>query len=438
MSDEEVSDELMLVLLDSYSGSDAKNKAKQSDLCSMCIASGNFVNRFIYPESLKGKETQFASMLGKQEERLASLDVYELLAKAPVMGSNSKEYMQYALDMAEKHPDNMLIQSVALEAGTGYRSDSKTHYDRTAKVAKNLLDLYRAEGHSAEELESMELSIASSLMLIGKTSDAMELINAHKDTNQSAAELYIANLYNSKKYTEAQAEAKAALSKWENDKAAYLMGLSALKNKDAAAFVDSALYLSLQIKKSSDKEVLAKLDNEMYILLESVVLSDGNFDSPLYTLYKYGRTDLFPEEDLERIAEDPFLSAYLGSVYDWTQKDYDTALKEIDAVLEANDALPLAHYHKGILLYQRDGEGDLQLAKKELNLSASLDDSQMTTWYMIACTCDKLGEYPEALNACNRVLDLNPDSDHGLDVFGVGVHAQGLKSKLENYIREGK
>ncbi|MBR5756184.1 MAG: hypothetical protein IKX96_01360 [Firmicutes bacterium] len=448
LASDDVSDEALLALLDYYSNATSdSSRIRRNEIVGMLIRRGVFNNIWLSPDKLKGKENDLAAMLNAQEARLeeGGLETYALLAQAPIIGAGSYDFVKYALDMAAKYPDDISLQYLAMNTGCSYQTDSGSHYKSCIEAGKRYLALYKAEGHTDEEIMNAQLYVAGQMMLISKTTEAAELAKEYKDTNEYAASMYLSYLYNQKQYADCLEEMKKAVAKWPDNRImTYQMGVCALNAYDIDSFIDSALSLSSMLKASTDAETTAELDNSLYLLIEHSILSETSmYGTALYSP-EAGR--YFSEENIVRISEDSFLKDYLDAVYYWYRNNgmntpevprYSQALSAIDRVLAVRDDLPFAHYHKGILYYQRFLDGDTQLAKEELKTAISMDDKQPVFWYMLACTCDRLDEYREAYDACVKVSELLPDSDHDTDVFGVGIHSNNLRRQLESKLKEG-
>ena len=434
LGDPEYSDDLMIALLDSYQGKDSPYKG---DLVRILVRRGVFVNDLAYPDALKGYEDRFAEMLGQQEQRVAGLQKNKILANSMILGTGSFDYVKYLLSEAEMYPDDIDLQYMALNAGTGYQTDYGTHYDATVNAAKRYLALLKNENLSDEEYMNASLSVAGRLMLINRLADAVEITKGYTDKSEYAANMYVSYLYRQNDYEKCMAEAEKALKKWPDDRQMiYQRGLCALNLKDYDSYIDTILSVSQTLRSAADQDKVSKYDNTLYLLLEHAVLNDTS----LYRTSCYspeGKYGITPEQ-VERIAEDSFLKDYIDALYHWRDSNRKQSLECIDRVLAVNNDLPFAHYHRGMLCYESIDSGSDALAKAEFKTALSFDDKQPTVWYMLACTCDKLGEYQEAYDACLKVEELLPDSDHDMDAFGVGIHASNLRRKLADVLKEVK
>ncbi len=434
LGDSDYPDDLMIALLDSYQD---KSTPIARDLAKILARKGVFVNGLVYPDALKGYEDRFAEMLNAEEQKLAGLQKYKAISNAMILGSGSFDYVKYVLAEAEKYPDDIEMQYLALNAGTNYQSDYGTHYDATVETAKRYLALLKNENYSDEEYMNASLTVAGRLMRINRLADAVDIAKEYTDKSEYAANMYVSYLFDQTDYEKCMTEADKALKKWPSDRQMiYQKGLCALKLKDYDTYVDTILAVSGLLQTASDPQKLSEYDNSLYLLLEHAVLRDTD----LYQTSCYspaGTLGITPEQ-VERIASDSFLKDYIDAVYYWKERLKDNAFECIDKVLAANGNLPFAHYHKGILYYESNENGTDPLAKVEFKTALSFDDKQPTIWYMLACTCDKLGEYREAYDACLKVEELLPDTDHDIDAFGVGIHASNLKNKLASELKEVK
>lgn len=443
----DVSDEYLIALYDSYQNSDsAVSQARRKELTATLISRGIFNNTLIAPEKLSGRENQLANALNSLEQSMADkgLETYALLAKAPVIGSTSYDFVKYALELAEKYPDDIDLQYLAMNTGCGYQTDSGSHYKATIDAAKRYLELCKAGDRSAEELMRARLYVAGQMMLISQHDYAAELTKDYVEVNEQAASIYLSYLFDQRNYADCLEETKKALAKFpDNRLMIYQMGLCGINLREWDAYIDALLSLSSHLQKSSDAEETKKLDNSLYLLIEHGILTEtSQFSTSFYTP---DRLYYITEEHLARIGTDSFLKDYMDAVYYWYRggsysaeekaERYAKAMACIDRVIAAKDGLPLAHYHKGVIAYQM---GNDELAVTEYKNALAIDDKQPVIWYMLACTYDRMGKYQEGYEACCKVSELLPDSDHDTDVFGTGIHSERLKQSLANKIKEGK
>lgn len=433
-TDGELSDEWALCLIDKLSEKTLNDQEKQirDELIAVCIRNASFVNETIYPSKFSNKLDDFMEMLNSKRELLGKQMHYVLLDESINTNTKSKNFVDYALDLANEYPTNMSLQYFAGNFGSSYLVDNASHYERTKDVLLRYIELYEENGYSEDEVLAEKLNVITSLLTMNLNNDVIKLSKDLASSNQTAANLYINALTNLNKNEECLAFGKQSLNTWDSDiNIQYQVGLSALKLKDYDVYIDALKNISDVIIKSSDNDLIKTADNALYLLMERSILQEAS----AYNTRSY---QYFDEAQLNRINNDNFLSNYYNSILCWNNRSkYDEAIEYINNVININDNLALAHYHKGIILYQRNIENDRKEAVVEFEKSLSLDLAQPTTWYMLACTYDSLGEYTKAYNACLEAIKLNPTTDHKLDVFGVAIHTNNLKEKLESKIKEG-
>ena len=282
---------------------------------------------------------------------------------------------------------------------------------------ESAIEQYEAAGKLDDKDADIQDSLAQSYLTVGRLADAETALQAAMglnptgpalaNTRHGLAEVFIAE----KKTEQGAAELEAYL---------------AMQPNDAAARVQHA---SVLLDLGKDDDALAELDRAAAAKPETV--GELKLRSQIYFDKKqYANAIPALQKAAAMAPQDPDIPARLGHLYLET-KDYQNAVRALGAALKidpaANDVLSemiaAQYFSKN---YQAALDGLDVLAKRE-PLSANSVFVQATCY-------DKLEELPQALEAYNRFLKLNTDTNNDM-YFDATDRVRTITRELQQHKR---
>ena len=428
--------ELCLALLDIYAQQEELTpvqKIYQNEAVAQCMQAENYVHVWFRPDAVEGYEEELSSMLHEFSRMPEMIEMMEVFASIAEHGDMTSEMVKDTLKTAEKYPDNWMLQYVAAYCGSSYAYDGANHYAKTIQAAIRFEELYCQEvAPEGDDLCNLELMAAKMIYNCYGYEQAIPYLQRVIDMGeiQKAYPMTAACYEALEQYSKCYELSLAMLEKDERlAEAHYYAAISALKAGMVEEALEQTSYLADLAKESTKGDFSA--DIMLYSMLQYLAVDDSAF----WTKYQYEVYEQLTPSQWEIINKNPFFEHYLNAVYYcfWSKEKghYESALEEVEHVLEQQVSLPQAWYLKGTVLFEmKDYEESVSAYKNSLEI----EDQSATVWYALANVYDRMEEYELAYEACERVMAILPMQDHGSDWYGVSVHSRNLMSSLEREI----
>lgn len=408
-------------------------KERRSEILRMCVLQGFYTMTDTMPDDFPtNKKDAFAKMLNGFTDQLAKGKYTTLMARLGEEGTLNRQLVFDTLDMAEKYPDQIDIQYLAMTLGTTYREDNASHYKRTAEAALRYDKLYMLkDGKTASEdkIINEKLTVAKTLVACKELKSCIDFISGVTYKSSKLDTVKAGCLFSLKSYDECLKVVSNILNKGKQDpQNLYLAAMSSLQLRDIKGSIQYALTLSKMVQEEKDPLQEEQL---LYPFLLRFTTTDS---SARYTTEAYNS---LKEDEVSLLQSDPFLYNYTTALHLWAQGNSDNLNASLDClekVLAIRGNLSRALYVKGAVNFELQKD---ESAVTNYKASLDLDDGQPTVWYALANVYDRMAKYEEAYAACQKVLEYLPSTDHANDAYGVSVHASYLLNKLKQYVKEG-
>lgn len=389
----------------------------RKDIISLMISNNYFTKNIVWLKDVENHENELEEKLALFDEAEIYCQAVSVLRETGVEGSVTQKQVDEILDIAESRPDDICLQYIGVVYGNSCKRDNSRHYERTIQAGERFVELVKKQdGVTDEQIYQCQLQLAEWAMNLGFFELAEQYIQDVLQVNESEAVLLVLAQCQDAlgKKEECYETAKKILEK-DSDNAAglYYSICAGLENEDFDTVIENTGILCNQILQTEGHS-----QHQIEVLLYNALQKHGS-------VLRYKK--ITPEQ-VEKIDSNPFYSAYYNAMYKcFITKEYEDALQQIDIVLSYSDNLSQALYLKGCIYYGMDDFENAAVYYKE---ALKIDDTFATAWYSLACCYDALGKYEEAYEACLRVDDLLPDTDHVFDPYGVAAHCSGLQAEL--------
>lgn len=410
--------------------------AYRDELIEECILMGDY--NVVFPELLtsgsKGKK-----IADKMEENYSSLRVVDTVINTLInVNKNGKYTVEIAKDIikeAENAPENAELQYFAAFIGAKAASDDSWRYyaDGIKCIQRYLEYLENDKNLSKSERVQKKLDCADYMMAMEGYNEAAELLEGITDKEAGNLSETI-NLMKLSCYESANRgedcykSAEKMIEEGQDDMVVwYYYGVGALKDKDPDKMIDAINHVAdiMLGKKISEEDRLAA-NLLLHTMAEFMIIND----SGQYTGYQYSMYGEISDAQKNKLST--FTRHYLDAIQLYfIERDNDSALEEIEAVLKENDELPYAIYLRGIIYYAINRYEESIV---DLNKALEYDPDNTTFMYNLANAYNRANMYEEALAYSNKVNELLPLLNHKDDWYGVSWHNDRLNESIRYYM----
>lgn len=413
-----------------------EREAYRDELVEECILRGEY--NVILPELLssgnKGKK-----IADKLEEKYAYLRVTDNVINTVInVNKNGGYSVQIASDIireAENTPDNAELQYFAAFIGARAASDdSWRYYNGGLNCVKRYLE-YLEKDKSLSKLEKTQkkLDCADYMIAMEGYDEAAELLEGitEKEAGNLAETINLMKLscYESANRGEdCYKSAEKMIEEGQDDMVIwYYYGVGALKDKNPDKMIDAINHVAdIMLGKKLSKQDRLVANLLLHTMAEFMIINDGG----QYTGYLYSMYDKISDTQKNRLST--FARHYLDAIqFYFIDRNNDSALEEIEAVLKENEELPYAIYLKGIIFYAMN---KYEESIVNLNKALEYDPDNTTFMYNLANAYNRANMYEEALAYSNKVSELLPLLNHKDDWYGVSWHNDRLNESIRYYM----
>lgn len=413
-----------------------RRECYREEFLSECILTGEY--RVIFPSVLKtgskGKKTA-----DKLEERYTNLNASKLaietLLKVEKNGKYSYQIASDIIDESEKYPENAELQYFAGFIGAKSASDdSWRYYSKGLECVKRYLALLEEDKNlsKAEKIEK-KLDCAEFMMAMEGYDEAYELLEtiSGKDARDKADSINIMKLScleSANRGEDCYKNAGQMIEEGYDDMVVwYYYGVGALKEKNPDKMIIAINHVSdILLGGKLNKEDVLNCNLLLHTMAEFMILND----SGQYTGYQYSMYNELSDVQKDQLSG--FSRHYLDALqYYFINRSNDSALDEINAVLEIRDDLPYAIYIRGCIYYNTN---KYEEAIEDLTKALESDPDNTTFMYVLSNVYYGAKMYDEALAYSNKVSELLPLLNHKDDWYGVSWHNERLKETIKYYM----
>lgn len=412
-------------------------KYRQHEVAKYCALHGIWTGHTVVPEDFNDRQKQeLINMLVTCQEQLnargATFIYRDMMVNGGVL---TLEMAEEAVALAEQYPDSLYLQGVAMQMAAGFSSDLGGNcYEEGIAAAKHYDRLFYELNPEAseEEMAAERIMVAKSLIRCLDLEGAKALLEKTLGQYQNEAlwYTYAGCLYRMKEYADCVTVTGALYDAYQNPAALGLHMLSLVlqeeNRENLTLALKDALKLSQYAKESGD---IVAADAMLFSLAQAfagVNISDRN-------LYE-NRYRSFSEEELALLSQDPFLESMVKACTYWQNREYEEALVQVNLALNMESDWSNLHYLKGCILFEMS---DYEAAGNSFIISLECNRDNAATWFMLGHCYDRLKEYDLSSNAFRISNQLLPNSEHDLDYYGIGLHAERAYEQLQDYIDKG-
>ena len=427
LMEEDVDLSFAVSLLQNYGKSEkkmsARSKAVRQDILNLMVAQNVFTNDVLMLEDLKGQRNKLAKQFVEFEELQVYCDAVDVLTQTGKEGEVSEEQMEKMLTLAEQNPEDISLQYLAVTYGCAVKSDHAAHYERTMEAAERFVSAYEnTEGITGEQQYQNRLQLINWALDLGLYEKAEVYCEELLKTQETEELLMIlAQCQNALEQSEDCYETSKRILAMnpENYGALYFCTVTQLENREIDAAIESTMQLSHMVQSLEGKEQ-HQAEVMFYNVIQMESFNDVGFNLQICVN--------MTEEQRNKIKQDAFYADYLDAAYlCFSTREYEAALSKVENVLATEPELSQANYLKGCIYFGMD---DYENAAEAYKKALSIDDTSATAWYSLANAYDAMEQYEAAYDACERVSNLLPDTDHLFDPYGVAIHNNRLKDAL--------
>lgn len=408
---------------------------RREEIVRSMISEENFRRDTVAATDIIGQEQELEDLLKDMDILHSDAKAVEVLADSGREGKLNGEMADTLIELAESEQEDEGLQYLAGVYGASLTYDDADHYEETVRCLKRFDRLHDENELYSEEQRQRQKVITADLMMecYGYEAAAEVLKDIRTDSVKEDAEQMLLVCYERMgEYGACYDMAQKILQEdAENISAMFYVSLCALKLERPEESFEILFDLSDVIRSSDTaEETRIEAEQMLYPLIEFATILDRTD----YTEFQYRYYPDLTEEQKERLEENEFLYAYMEAVYScFSNGDEDTAMEQINKVLDLCPGLPQALYLKGVICAQ---EKEFEKAAEAYRQSLAVRRDSATTWYALANAYDAMEMYEEAYEACINAEALQPETDHDSDWYGVGLHNQNLKRNLELILGE--
>ena len=319
-----------------------------------------------------------------------------------------------------------------MEMAAGFSSDLAGNcYEQGIAAAKRYDKLYRQlKPDASDEEKAVEAVLVANVLmrcldLEGAKSFLEDALLDHQ--TEELWYTYAGCLYRMKEYADCVTVTTALYDAYENQSALGLRTLAQLLQEDNEQSLTLALTDAMTLSRyAQETGDIAVADSVLFTL--SQALTGTNVSDRSLEKNRYSR---FTEEELALLAEDPLLESMVKACFSWQDREYEEALTEVNKALNMAPDWSNLHYLKGSILFE---QGAHETAKNSYMISLECNRDNAATWFMLGHCYDRLKEYDLSANAFRISNQLLPNSEHDLDYYGIGLHAEWAFEELQDYI----
>ena len=417
---------------DERQGLSAKQESLREELLLKCIAYECYgENGGLFAQDLEEEKLALQKKLTDYEEELALGGLFGLMEQYGAEGGYTEQMAYQALDAAEKHPYNLLLQYMACQIAGNYRTDNAGHYGRVIEAAERFDRIYDDGSRSDEELANAKRFLGN---VAARCYDYKTALSYLEETwelsGDTAAALSCARLYErSGEYVQCLELAEDVLREEpENTQALYLAALSALKTGDREKALDAAGRLG-DLVADRNRALDAAEENNLYVCAQYLAMTDAGQWTD-YTWQIYGS---LTEEQAALAQSHELLWHYMTAIYQcFSRNEYEAAEETVKKALALREDLAMGWYLRGTIAFNRES---FEEAKGYFEQSLECGGVSPAIYFSLANVYDAMNDYENAWIYAKKVEEMLPYQDHGNDVYGISIHNRnlldGLRRKLE-------
>jgi len=412
---------------------DEETKERRKDILLYLILndiwSGSVVTRSSFDDD---QAEELLERLAEYDEELSireGVTIYShLVANGGVL---EFDMAKSAVTIAERHPESLYLQWMAMELGSSYTNDLSPGnvYNEAAEAAMLYDKLFQEQNPDAPDFVMIahKYEVGLALMKCQKLAEAKELLtDAIKEYDDPSLRLlHISVLFRNNEFEECATLAEAMYAKEGNPESLGFAMLARVFNGEYSESLKHALLLSAAAQKG---ECLPVGDALLYTYAQAISGAYvGNKQMPNY----HRRFNVFSDEDKLLLEKDQLLNNMILASLRWQEKKYEEAENHIEAALKIGRDWSNLHYIKGAILFE---QGNHEAALDSFLESVSLNRVNPGAWFMLGHVYDRLERFPESLHAFTTVIEYIPNSEHKLDHYGLAFHARKAIIDLQKYM----
>ncbi|MCL2664263.1 MAG: tetratricopeptide repeat protein [Defluviitaleaceae bacterium] len=394
------------------------------------IWSGNVVKRSSFDD---GQAAEMLKRLAEFDEELSirkGVTVYsDLVANGGVL---EIDMVKSAVTIAERHPESVYLQWMAMQLGSSYVNDLSPGnvYKEAAEAAVRYDKLFEKQNRDAPDyvMAAHKHEVALALMKCQRLAEAKEYLaeTIKKYDYPSLRLLYISVLFRKNEFEECAQLAEAMYAKEGSMPEA--LGFAMLARVFNGEFTESLKHALLLSGAAQRDECLIAGDSLLYTYAQAI---SGEYVGDKRIPNYSKRFNVFSDEDKLLFENDKLLNNMILAFVKWQEKKYEEAEGHIEAALKIGSDWSNLHYIKGAILFE---QGEHEAALDSFLESVSLNRINPGSWFMLGHVYDRLERYPESLHAFTTVIEYIPNSEHKLDHYGLAYHARKAIADLHKHM----
>lgn len=394
----------------------------------ICMSQGAFVDSTIKFDKDSLRKRSVNNMKEEYEEQLMHNELLTLLQNTSLNGHLDEQTVYRLLDLADKNPENMAYQMLAVMGGSQYLHDKAGHYGRVITCAKRLNDLLVEESRDVSELVEQKLYLAEMVMDCNDYQTALGFLEDVRLEGNTDVEDNVLTCYYELNDNEAIVEYVEDLRKDGVDRAFldYMAALANLRVRNVDATLENGVLLAEKV--IAEEETREENNALLFSLVEYLCIGDSYYDYIDY--YHYVRN--YTEEQLAIMKQAPLMESYINAanaIYNSGNKE--AALSALEIAEQEAPGLSLTWFMKGTMYFNHKMYDE---AIDAFRRCIAVDETNTTAIYSLAVLYDIKGDYETSAMFCKQVLEATPTSNHAKDWYGVSIHTQRLYDALQKYV----